>query len=145
MSPNHSSTEATADKAERSVPALMSDFTQELVTLVQQELQLARSEVSDKVGQIGSGATSIALGGAVLLAAILVVLQAIVYGLHDVLEPWSPGLWLSPLIVGLIVLVIGIMLLQKGRSNLQAKNLAPRRTVSSLQEDKEFAKEQIRR
>lgn len=145
MSPNHSSTEATADKAERSVPALMSDFTQELVTLVQQELQLARSEFSEKVGQIGSGATSIALGGAVLLAAILVVLQAIVYGLHDVLEPWSPGLWLSPLIVGLVVLIIGIMLLQKGRRNLQAKNLAPRRTVGSLQEDKEFAKAKVRR
>jgi xanthine/uracil permease len=139
-------TEMPVDKSERSIPSLLSDFSQQLTTLVQKEVQLAKSEVTEKVSQVESGAASMALGVAVLFAGLLVLLQAVVYGLHQILEPWTPGPWLSPLIVGAVVLIIGLIMMQQGRKRLRAENLADLpRTTESLRRDKEFVEEQRRR
>jgi drug/metabolite transporter (DMT)-like permease len=98
--------------------------------------------MSEKMSQVSSGIGSLVVGGAILLAGLIVLLDAAVIGLSNFFPP--DLLWLSPLIVGLIVLIIGFAIFMKGKSNLKTANLAPHRTTSSLQRDKEFAKEQIR-
>lgn len=144
MQPDKVSTEPVEAKMEeRSISGLLAKLTQDIATLVQQEVQLARAEVSEKISQVSSGIASSAIGGAILFAGILVILQAAVYGLHDAIKSWSPGMWLAPLIIGEIVTIVGFGLLQKGRSNLQPENLAPRKTVRSLREDKEFVKNKM--
>ncbi|MDQ3196963.1 MAG: phage holin family protein, partial [Pseudomonadota bacterium] len=55
--------------------------------------------------------------------------------------PADQAAWLSPLIVGGIVAVIGLIMLMKGKSNLEAHNLLPQRTLNSLQRDKDLATE----
>lgn len=129
----------------RSITSLLSDLTREVTTLVRQELHLAKAEVSEKVSQVESGIGSIAAGGAVLFGGFLVLLQAAVYGLADILDDSYdiPQLWLSSLIIGVIVLIIGYALLKKGQSNLRAKNLAPHKTARSLREDRDLAKEEM--
>lgn len=128
---------------DRSIGALVSELTQETTTLLQQEIALAKTEMSEKVSQVSTGLVSLALGGLVLFAGILVLLDALVFGLSE-LMPTNLTPWLPALIVGVIVTVIGAILLQKGRSNLQTTNLMPQRTVASLQRDTETIKEQVR-
>jgi drug/metabolite transporter (DMT)-like permease len=103
---------------------------------------LARAEMSEKVTQVGNGLASLIIGGFVLFAGLLKLLDAAIYGIGELMPPeQSP--WLAALIVGVIVTVIGIVMFQKGRSNLKPRHLTPQRTVESLHRDKEFAKEQV--
>lgn len=126
-------------REERSFTALVSDLTREVTDLLRNEVELAKVEIAGKVNQAENGLIAVAIGGAVLFAGLLVLLQAVIVGLQDLFNWTAP--WLSPLIVGSIVAIVGVVMLQKGRKNLQAENLAPRRTADSLKRDKEFVKE----
>lgn len=130
----------------RSVTSLLSELTDEVTTLVRQELQLAKAEASEKVSQIGSGIGSVAAGGAIAFGGFLVLLQALVYGLADILDrAYDPSpLWMASLIVGVVVLLIGYALLKKGQSDLKAKHLAPHKTARSLRRDKNLVKDELR-
>jgi glycerol uptake facilitator-like aquaporin len=129
-------------KEDRSFGSLFAELTQETATLVQQEVALAKAEMSEKVSQLGSGLATLIIGGFVLFAGLLKLLDAVIYGIGELLPP-AQSLWLPALIVGVIVAVIGAVMLQKGRSNLKPGNLAPQRTAASLRGDKEFVKEHV--
>ena len=131
--------EKTTYREERSVAGLFSELTREMSSLVRHEVALAKAEMSEKAHQATTGVTSLAVGGMVTFASILVLLFSAVYALAQVVE-----MWLAALIVGLIVLVVGVVMLQKGRSNLKAKNLVPQRTMGTMREDKAFVKDHIR-
>lgn len=127
---------------DRSIGTLVSELSQETTTLLQQEIALAKTEMSEKVSQVSTALVSLALGGIVLFAGILVLLDAAVFGLSEVMPPdLTP--WLPALIVGVVVAIIGAIMLQKGRSNLKTSNLMPQRTATSLQRDKNMVKEQV--
>lgn len=128
----------TSNKERSTFSGLLSDLTNELTSLVRQEIQLAKAEVSEKVSQVGTGIGAIATGGAVLFGGFLVLLAAAVFGLNKVLPPdMTP--WLSALIVGVIVVIVGFIMLQSGKKKLQAQNLTPDRTIASLKNDKQLA------
>jgi hypothetical protein len=52
-------------------------------------------------------------------------------------------LWVSAGIVGLLVAAIGAFLVWKGINALKQEDLTPRQTVRTLQEDAEWAKQQV--
>jgi hypothetical protein len=132
-----------SSKEDRSFGSLFTELTQETTTLVQQEVALAKAEMSEKISQVGSGLATLIIGGFILFAGLLKLLDAAIFGIAELLPPdLTP--WLAALIVGVVVAIIGAVMLQKGRSNLKSGNLAPRRTAASLRRDKEFAEEQIR-
>lgn len=128
-----------------SIGTLLGDFSRELSSLVRQEIQLVKAEISEKISEAGAGVGSIAIGGAVLFAGFLILLLAIVNGLNEMMAPTSlDHPWISPLIVGGIVLAIGIGLLVKGRHNLKADALVPRMSRDSLRRDTEVLREQLK-
>lgn len=135
---------------DRSFGSLLSELSRKTTLLMRKEAELAKAEMSEKIDQVLSGAGAVAIGGAVLFAGLLVLLDAAVYGLAELLEPWTeqyPWLsypWLSSLIVAAVVLIIGYALLKKGQSNLRARNLTPRRTLESIEHDKELVKEHMK-
>jgi hypothetical protein len=51
-------------------------------------------------------------------------------------------LWLSALIVAIVVMAVGGLLVQRGLADLRRANLAPTRTIATLRQDVEWAKEQ---
>lgn len=123
-----------ADKSDKSLGALFSDLTRDTVELVRQEIALARTEVSQKVATAQRALTSMAIGVAVLLAGLILLLQALVAAVALVLPPqYAP--WLSPLLVGAVFALIGWVLLRGGREKLDADNLMPHRTMDSLRRD----------
>jgi uncharacterized membrane protein len=125
-----------APREDKSISTLLSDLTREITTLFRQEVLLVKTEISEKAGQAQSGLTSIVVGGAVAYAGVLVLLIAAVLGLSLIMPAW-----LAAFLVAVVVLVIGMSMIGKGKNNLRARNLMPRKSVESLQRDKQVARE----
>ena len=132
-------TEVPHAKAERSLGELFGELARETSTLVRQEVMLAKQELSQKAAHVGKDIGFLAAGGAVAYAGLLAILAAIVALLAESGMSW----WASALIVGLVVLAIGGFLVWNGLNALKREDLTPRETIQTLQEDKEWAKEQM--
>lgn len=128
----------TVMRQEPSLGELFSELSQEASTLIRQEVQLAKVELSRKAARAGKEVAFIIAGGAIAYGGFLALIAAVIMGVGEFL----PG-WLSALLVGVIVAGIGYLLLQKGLSNLKEINPAPRRTIETLKEDKEWLKQQV--
>lgn len=124
---------------ERSLGDLFTELARETSTLVRQEVQLAKAELTQSATEAGRAAAFLVVGGAVAYAGVLFLLLAIVYALiaADV-DPW-----LAAGVVGLVVIIIGGILVMRARASLSAAAAGPRRTVATLKEDTEWAKEQL--
>ena len=125
---------------ERSLGDLFSDLTRDIVTLVRQEIALARTELGQSVSKVGRDIGFLAVGGLVLYAGFLALLATIIIILGTIGLPW----WLSALIVGIVVAGIGYFLIRRGLDALKKVELAPQKTIDTLKEDVEWAKEQTR-
>lgn len=121
-----------------SVGSLLSTVMQELSSLVRNEAALAKSEMTEKTHQAMGAIAAIAIAGAVLMGGFLTLLAALVFLLNEVLPPDTTP-WLSALIVGVVVSIIGVMMLKAGQKKLQARNLMPTRTMNSLHSDRAVA------
>lgn len=130
-------TPAPAPSGRKTVPALFGDLMHEVTSLFHNEVRLVRAEVSQKVSQLESGAGSLGASAVLGFAALLLLLEAAVFGLGLVVD-----MWLSALIIGLAVGILAWIMFAMGRRKLKAQNLAPRATMSELRRDKEFVKEQ---
>ena len=124
---------------ERSLGDLFSDLSRETTTLVRQEVQLAKAELTQSATEAARGIGMLVAGGAVAYAGLFFLLLAIVFGLIE--AGWDA--WLSALVVGVVVVAIGAILVLRARESLKPANLTPRRTIETLKEDQEWAKEQI--
>jgi protein-S-isoprenylcysteine O-methyltransferase Ste14 len=132
-------------KREFSLGNLFTDLTRELSTLVRQEAQLIKAEVSEKVTDAKAGAGEMLAGGAVLLVGFLILMLALVAGVNQMLG--TTGIdqpWLAPLIVGLLLSIVGAVILLWGRQNLSSGATAPHRSAESIRRDTEVLKEQLK-
>lgn len=121
----------------RSLPELLTDIVSEISELLRTEAQLIRSEVSDKITQLEVGGSAIAAGAICLLVALFVLSQALVVALGEYIgDGWAA------LAVGIVIAVIGVAFLAKGRSDLRPQNLTPDRTTTQLRRDARLVKEQ---
>lgn len=125
--------------AGRSLGELFGELASETSTLVRQEVQLAKTELTEKVTSAGRDAGMIGAGGALAYAGLLALLAAVVIGLGELIP-----LWLSALIVGLIVVGVGYALIQRGLTGLKHLDPAPRETMQTIKEDVDMVKEQTR-
>jgi hypothetical protein len=133
-------------KDDRSLGQLLKELTSETTTLLKQEVNLAKTEMSEKASRVGTNLGSLALGGGVAFLGALALLAAAVYGLTSILDQFMSlgvAVWLAPLIIGLILAAVGYSLVNKALETLKRESLAPQRTTQSLQENKEWLKEKI--
>lgn len=124
----------------RSVPDIISDLFLQLTNLFRKELQLARTEVSEKVGQAVGGIVMLLIGAVLLIPALVILLEAAASAIAELttLETY----WASA-IVGGATLLIGIILALVGINRLKADKLTPRRTIEQFQRDAAVAREQV--
>lgn len=123
---------------ERSIGELFGKLTEDMSLLMRQEVALAKAEMSEKVSRatgdlvaVGAGALVALVGGLAVVAAVILVLVAI--GITP---------WLSALIVGVVMGLVGYVMLQRGLKQLRQVDPAPRRTMETLKDDVQWAKEQ---
>jgi drug/metabolite transporter (DMT)-like permease len=129
----------TPAQESRSIGELLRDLAGDSANLIRQELRLARTETEDKLHQSTSAFVAVIAGALLAFAALIVLLDALVFGLVEV------GLerWLAALIVGGVVAAIGYLLVRKGQHDLSATRLAPERTMANVRKDINLVKEQV--
>ena len=94
------------------------------------------------MSQVTTGAGEIAAGGAVLFAGFIVLLSAAVGALELMIDS-EHAIWIAPLVVGAAVMIVGYIVLARGRKQMSADSMVPERTVQSLQRDARLAKEHV--
>ena len=125
-------------KQERSLCELFSELAGETSTLVRQEVALAKTELTQKAGQVGRNVAYLAAGGAVAYAALLAFMAAAIVVLAK-LMPW----WASALVVGAVAAIAAGIILFAGYYGLKDTDPVPRQTVETLKEDAQWVKEKM--
>lgn len=131
----------------RPMPELLGGLISDLTGLFRKEIQLAKTEASEKVDQVVGASVSLLFGGVLALGALGVVLAALVTAIGAVfvsmdMQPTAANS-LAAAIVAVIVGGIAWMLISKGLSALKASNLMLHRTTHSLAQDADAVKEKF--
>jgi hypothetical protein len=126
------------DEPEVSLGDLVGRLTEDLGSLVQGHVQLAKEEITAEVKQAGRGAGLV--GGSALAGwiALLLLSFALAWGLAELFE----STWLGFLVVGGIWGVVAASLFVTGRRELQEVEPVPEQTMKELEEDKRWLSEQ---
>lgn len=115
---------------DRSIGDLFKELSQETSTLVRKEVELATTEMTVKLKAASVHAGTVAAGGALAHAGLLVLVAALVIGLTQIgVTPW-----LSALIVGLLTIGVGYLLVSKGLTNLRRTSVAPTNAIETMKE-----------
>jgi uncharacterized membrane protein YqjE len=94
---------------ERSVSDVLQDIFGNVQDIVRSEVRLAKVEIQTEAGKTARAAKSLVAGAVLGLYAGGLLLLAAVYRLSIVLAPW-----LAALVVGVFLLVIAVILYQRG-------------------------------
>jgi hypothetical protein len=108
---------------------LVNDLMREGRNLVQEEIQLARTELKDEGRKAAMGTALVATGGAMLYGAYLIFAFGVVFLLAKVMDPW-----LAAFIVTAAFGILGVVLLVSGMNRLKGID-RPRHTLETLKED----------
>jgi hypothetical protein len=112
------------------VGELLSEFVRHSATLMQNEMQLVKAELTEKVAQAGTGATSLVVAAVLANAALIILLAAATLGLAKVMEGWQ-----AALIVGVVTAIVAVAFFALGKRKLRARNLTPHASIESLRQD----------
>ena len=121
-----------------SLTTLLRDLISDLSELIRQELRLAQAEAAEKVSRAQHGVIAIAAGLLSAFCAILILLQALVIGLAEIMPAWA-----ASLCVGGSMALGAFILFRLGQSGLSPANLIPERTLESVRRDKDLVMEKV--
>jgi putative superfamily III holin-X len=119
---------------------MFADLTREAKLLVQQEIQLAKIELSQNASRAVPSLTMVVAGGLIAYGGVLALVAAVVLGLMAV------GLvaWAAALLGGLVIAGIGYALIRAGLAAFRPQDLTPRQTIETLKEDARWLRTQTR-
>ncbi len=132
-------TEATASQPRdsRSLGEIVGDISQNLSTLIRQEIDLAKTELRQEASTAGKGIGMLA-GAAVTALLMLIFLS---WALTWLLDNWMP-VELAALITALLWAVVTGVLASMGRKKLQDANPQLPQTQQTLKEDAAWVRAQ---
>jgi hypothetical protein len=120
------------------IAELFRKLIDDLASLFRQELRLARTEITDAAGRAARNAVSTAVGAGVALLGALGLLAAAIAGLWVVFVKAgmsnAVAVWLSPLVVGGVLGIVGYALVKKGLRALRCTRIVPEKTTQTLKE-----------
>jgi membrane protein len=139
MATTNATTNTTANNG-RTLGEMFADLSRETRTLIQQEIRLAKSELSEKASHIAKGAGLVVVGGLTAYGGLLAVIAAAVLVLTALgLAPWA-----GALLVGVVAIGGGYLLVRSGLDALNPRELVPHKTVETIKEDAEWLKAQAK-
>jgi len=122
--------------ADRPVAELLREFSEQTTTLVRQELELAKLELTEKGKRAGIGAGMFGGAGVVGLYAVGAVTAALIIALATAMTAW-----LAALIVGVLYAAIAGILALTGKSKVQqAVPPLPEQATESVKEDVQWTR-----
>src|ERR1700734_536168 len=129
----------TAPRTQRSVPEVLEDIASNLAQIVQAEFRLAKTELKEGAERVAVPGATLGAGVALAFYGLGFLLLAAVYALSLLMAAW-----LATLIVGGVLLVAAGILIWAGGMKLKRMNLSPDKTIRTLEEDVQWAKQQIK-
>ena len=123
------------EKGAKSIGELVTELTQELRTLLKQELELFTVEMKEMMAKVVKDAVAIVAGGVLIYSGFLVLLAAMVVGLATFMPAWG-----AALLVAAAVILTGVVLVQIGRKDLTQMAKKPEQTTEALKETAQWAK-----
>lgn len=124
----------------RAVSSLVGDVLSQSAKLFQNEVDLAKAELSEKAQKVGGAVGFMAAAAILVIPALVLALLALSAAL--VSAGWSQPV--SYLVSALVGLVLAAALFAIGINRLDSRNLAPHETMRQLEKDKNTVKEMVR-
>ena len=115
---------------------LVRQLSDQTTTLMRQEIELAKAEMTAKGKEVGIGAGAFGAAGVVGLYAVGAITACLILALSTAMDAW-----LAALIVGVVYAAVAGVLALVGKKKTQAgAPPVPERAISSTKEDVEWAK-----
>ena len=124
-------------KEEHGVAAVLNDALENVSTLVRDEVDLARAEVSENLSRAGA-AMGVLAGAAILgVVGLIMLAEAAATALMAL---GLTAAWAS-LVVGVVLGIVALIMMSVGRRRLQLASIAPTRTARNVKRDARVVKE----
>jgi uncharacterized membrane protein len=130
----------TGIRDDRSLGELFAELSEKTSTLVRKEVELARYEMTRSVTTVARSSALIAVGGLVAYLGAIVALIGVAWLLAQAGMPT----WLAFLLVGAVTIAIGAFVALRAFQEMKKLEIVPPRTVETVKQDVEWAKEQTR-
>ena len=125
---------------DRSIGEILAQLSQDTAEVVRREVRLAEAEITQKAYRAGKNAGFVAAGGALAYAGLLAVVAGVIMLFARTRRPWF-----SAFLVGISVAGAGALLALKGLDALRQEGVVPQETVETLEENREWLKDQTDR
>lgn len=127
-------------REEPPIGELFKELSTDATTLVRQEVALAKAELRQTAKQLGRDAAKVGAAAVLAWFGAMAGVAFLILALGALLDSY----WLSALIVAVVFLGIAAILAKNAKEDMQKAELKPVRTMETLQEDKAWAKREIR-
>ena len=124
---------------DKSVGELLGDLTRELSTLVRKEVQLAKTEFTEKISAAVRGSILLIVAAVFGFVAFQALVATAIIALATVVTAWLAAL----IVTGVLLLIAGIAAFIGIGKLKQGADVVPHKTVETIQADVKWAKEQI--
>jgi uncharacterized membrane protein YqjE len=121
---------------DRSLSDVLQDIIRNVQEIVRSEVRFAKTEIREEAAKAKSSTLLLGAGAVTASFAILFLLLMIVYALALVMPSWA-----AALIVGAALAVVASVVLTAGVRRFKQLHTAPERTVVTIKEKGEWAKQ----
>ena len=124
---------------DRSLSDVFQDIVRNVQEIVRSEVRLAKTEFREEAIKAKSSTLLLGAGGVAAIFAVGFLLLAAVYALALVMPSWA-----AAFLVGAGVSAVAVVMLTAGARRFKHIHPAPERTVHTLKETAEWAKQQVK-
>jgi len=124
---------------QRSLSEILQDTIRNIQQIVRSEVHLAKSEVREEFAKAKASALLFAIGTLTASFAVLMLLFAAVYALALFIPVWT-----AAVIMGCLLAVVAALMVSAGRSRFKQIRPTPKRTLETIKENVEWAKQQAK-
>ncbi|MEX2263659.1 MAG: phage holin family protein [Bryobacteraceae bacterium] len=126
-------------ETDRSLKDVVQDIFRDAQELFRSEVRLAKEETREEINKARKAATWVAAGGLLGLYAVGFLLLCLFFALTAVVSAWFAALF-TALLVG----VVAAVLLDAGMRRMKRVQAKPARTIDTVKENIEWARERTR-
>jgi Flp pilus assembly protein TadB len=127
---------ATSD---RSIAEVLQDVLRNLQEIIRSEVRLVKTEAREEIGKAKSAGLLVGVGAVCGLFAAFFLLLTIVCALAIVLPYWA-----AALIVAVVLAIVASLVLNAGLKQFKRVHPVPDKTIESVKENVEWAKQQTK-
>jgi hypothetical protein len=124
---------------ERTIASLLKDIVGNVQQIIRAEVRLAKAEVAEELAKAGRAIAFVAVGAIFCATALAFLLLGATYLLAYVVP-----LWVAAVLVAVGSAAIGGLLIFLGARQFKLVSVAPSKTITSVQENIQWAKAQAR-